>query len=91
MAPIRPLRLSHRQILTVGTSPISIVMTPDGRYAYVYNEGSGTVSVIENPDSADPTVSSDTLAVPYAPTGLRPDPGNLAITPDGQYVYLTNW
>ena len=76
--------------LTVGTDPTSIVMTPDGQYAYVYNEGSGTVSVIDNADSADPTVSSDALAVPYAPVSGQ-DPGNLAITPDGQYIYLTNW
>jgi YVTN family beta-propeller protein len=77
-------------VLTVGTNPISIAMTPDGQYAYVYNEGSGTVSVIDNADSADPTVSSDTLAVPYAPASGQ-DPGDLAITPDGQRVYLTNW
>ena len=33
--------------VTVGSSPHGIAITPDGNYAYVANNGAGTVSVIE--------------------------------------------
>jgi YVTN family beta-propeller protein len=49
-------------------------------FAYVTNEGDGTVSVI---DTATNTVVGTPIPVGSAPTGV-------AVTPDGKHVYVTN-
>ena len=65
--------------VTVGYEPIGVAVTPNGAYAYVANNGGGSVSVIS---TATNTV---TAKVPV---------GNLskgvAVTPNGAYVYVTN-
>jgi YVTN family beta-propeller protein len=48
-------------------------------YAYISNNGDGTVSVIKTPDN---TVS-DTIAVGSEPLGV-------AVSPDGEFVYVAN-
>jgi len=48
-------------------------------YAYISNNGDGTVSVIKTPDN---TVS-DTIAVGNEPLGV-------AVSPDGEFVYVAN-
>jgi len=65
--------------VTVGTSPEGVAITPDGSYAYVANEGSETVSVIE--------ISTNTVTATVA---VGTDPTAVAITPDGSYAYVAN-
>ena len=66
--------------VTVGSSPVGIAITPDGNYAYVTNESSGTVSVIE--------ISTNTVT---ATVTVGSSPVGIAITPDGNYAYVTNY
>lgn len=63
----------------VGQAPTSIVLSKDGRLAYVANSGGGSVTVID--------------AWTMAPLGLLSvgvTPQKLAITPDGSRVLVTN-
>ena len=63
----------------VGTHPAHVVVSPDGRLAYVTNGGDNTVSVIDT--SAQRVVA--TIPVGKSPHGLR-------ISPDGKQVYVAN-
>jgi YVTN family beta-propeller protein len=64
-------------IVPVGTRPQGVVITPDGAYAYVANQYSGTVSVIA---TATNTVVDTISGLAY--------PAQLSITPDGAYAYV---
>jgi YVTN family beta-propeller protein/VCBS repeat-containing protein len=77
--PISPAQLGVSSPTTVGTSPTGVAVSPDGSYTYLANQGSGTVSVIDNNTGA--VVS--TITVGTSPTGV-------AISPDGSKVYVTN-
>ena len=52
--------------VAVGTFPFAVAVTPDGTHAYVTNEFSNNVSVI---DTATNTVEAATLAVGSIPRG----------------------
>jgi YVTN family beta-propeller protein len=65
--------------VTVGMHPAHVVVSPDGRFAYVTNGGDNTVSVIDT--SAHQLVA--TIPVGQFPHGLR-------ISPDGKQVYVAN-
>ena len=56
-----------------------MAITPDGKHAYVTNDGDGTVSVI--------TTATGAVSAPIT-VGKRP--GGVAITPDGKHVYVAN-
>jgi len=66
---------------TTGSEPRDIVLSPDGTLLYIAcaNDGDGFVSVI---------LAEDYSEICSIPVGF--DPIELAITPDGQYVYATN-
>lgn len=59
-----------------------VKITPDGRYAYVANLGSGDVSVIE-------TISNQVVDTVFIGTGS--EPAGLDITPDGRFAYVANF
>jgi len=63
----------------VGLHPAHVVLTPDGRYAYVTNGGDNTVSVV---DTAARRVV-ETIPVGEYPHGIR-------ISPDGRQAYVAN-
>lgn len=63
----------------VGSMPTGVVMSKDGRLAYVANSGGGNVTVVD----AWSMASLGTL-----PVGVGPQ--KLAITPDGSRVFVTN-
>ena len=63
----------------VGLHPAHVVLTPDGRFAYVTNGGENTVSVADV--SAQRVVS--TITVGAYPHGVR-------ISPDGKQAYVAN-
>lgn len=65
--------------IPVGRTPYGIVFSPDGRKAYVSNAGSASISVI---DTATNSVT-DTISV-----GGGAQPAYLAITPDGNNLYV---
>ena len=63
----------------VGLHPAHVVMTPDGRFAYVTNGGDNTVSVI---DALAQRVVA-TIQVGKFPHGIR-------VSPDGKQAYIAN-
>jgi DNA-binding beta-propeller fold protein YncE len=68
-----------------GLFAMGIGVTPDGKSAYVANEGSFTVSQYE----IDPVTGALSPKAPAtAPSGSRPE--GIAISPDGKSAYVTN-
>lgn len=65
--------------IPVGLHPAHVVLTPDGRFAYVTNGGDNTLSVIDA--STQRRVS--TIAVGQFPHGIR-------FSPDGTQAYVAN-
>ena len=65
--------------VAVGAHPEGATVTPDGRFAYVANEGINTVSVI----------NTVTHAVVKTILGVH-SPAGVAVTPDGLHVYVTS-
>jgi YVTN family beta-propeller protein len=63
----------------VGNYPYGVAVTPDGTKAYVTNEGSNNVSVI---DTATENVTATVPVGNY--------PYEVAVSPDGTKVYVTN-
>lgn len=63
----------------VGMHPAHVVLTPDGRFAYVTNGGENTVSVVDT--EARRVVA--TIPVGAYPHGIR-------ISPDGKQAYVAN-
>ncbi|WP_159059371.1 autotransporter domain-containing protein [Rhodopseudomonas palustris] len=66
-------------VITVGSLPRNAVFSPDGRYAYVVNNG-GSVSVLD--------VAARTVV---GTIGVGTDSSGIAISPDGKFVYVTNY
>ncbi|QLH72452.1 autotransporter domain-containing protein [Rhodopseudomonas palustris] len=66
-------------VITVGSLPRNAVFSPDGRYAYVVNNG-GSVSVLD--------VAAHTVV---GTIGVGTDSSGIAISPDGKFVYVTNY
>jgi YVTN family beta-propeller protein len=65
--------------VAVGMHPAHVVVSPDGRFAYVTNGGDNTVIVIDT--SSRSLVA--TISVGQFPHGLR-------VSPDGKEVYVAN-
>lgn len=75
--------------VTVGRSPQSVAITPDGTRAYVLNGGNGdpsTVSVIDT-NTADSTTYNQVIAT--ISLGSVYYAHSIAITPDGTRAYVT--
>src|SRR5690348_6031892 len=68
----------------VGTFPVAAAVTPDGRYAYVANYGTGTGSN----DSVSVIDTSTRQVVGTVTVGQSP--AALAVAPDGSCVYVAN-
>jgi YVTN family beta-propeller protein/autotransporter-associated beta strand protein len=65
--------------IPVGVQPFGVAATPDGRFVYVANVVSNTVSVI----NADTNLASSTI-----PVGTRPF--GIATSSDAQFAYVSN-
>ena len=72
--------------IIVGFLPGSIAITPDGKYLYVGNVGSGTVSVI---NTVTNTVVN-TIVVGPPINGMIGTTADIAITPNGAYAYVAD-
>ena len=74
--PVRADSVVATTYLPLGSYPVSVAVSPNGAYAYVTNEGSNSVSVI---NTATNTVTA-TIPVGTEPYGV-------AVTPNGDYAY----
>ena len=66
--------------ITVGIRPAGVAFTPDGKRAYVVNQGDDNVAVIDT--------RTDTVLNP--PIAVGDQPWAVAVAPDGKRVYVTN-
>jgi len=65
--------------IQVGSDPSRVAVTPDGKYVYVTDHGSGNVDVID-------TATNSVVAT--VPVGAAPY--DIAITPDGKHAYVAD-
>ena len=77
MTPIATATNTAGPPITVGSDPVAIAITPDGKTAYVTNRGSGTVTPIATAtNTAGPpiTVGSDPSAIAITPAASMQRP-----------------
>ncbi|MBW2405944.1 MAG: YncE family protein [Deltaproteobacteria bacterium] len=77
------------QDITVGSFPIGVSVTPNGAYVYVSNYGDDSVSVIRTSDNT--VIDTDPSTVETDPIPVGDGPSGISVTPDGAYVYVTNY
>jgi YVTN family beta-propeller protein len=70
--------------ISVGDQPVAIVIDPSGKFAYVANFNSGSVSVI------DVDKNSATFNTVVATITVGTNPADLAILPDGDRLLVAN-
>jgi YVTN family beta-propeller protein len=68
---------------TAASEPVSVVIHPDGKQAFVANRAAGTISRITAIDTVAPQLVSE-VAVGAEPMGV-------ALTPAGTKLYATDW
>jgi 6-phosphogluconolactonase len=73
-------------VATTQTAACWVVVTPDGRYAYTTNTGSGTVSSYRLRRNGDLNL----LSAVGGSTGAGSGPIDMALTEDGEYLYVLN-
>ncbi|MBF0217739.1 MAG: beta-propeller fold lactonase family protein, partial [Candidatus Omnitrophica bacterium] len=64
----------------VGSSPVDMAVTGDGKYVYTANFNDDAISVLRISDNA----LVDTLEICSGPYGMK-------LTPDGKYLYVANY
>lgn len=75
--PVQALTVT--ETITGFSLPEGLAVTPNGKYVYVANRGSGSVSVIS---TASNTVKATVTALSSS--------YDVAVTPNGEYAYVTN-
>jgi len=65
--------------IPVGTNPVALVGTPDGKKLYCLNQGSGTLTVIATPDN----LVTGTISVGTSPSAM-------AMNPEGTTIFVAN-
>src|SRR5215475_6432371 len=78
VTPISTITNTAGKPIRVGSGPVAIAVTPDGRTVYVSNSYSDTVTPI--------TTATNTAGKPIR---AGDSPGRIAITPDGKTAYVT--
>ena len=73
----------------VGVLPEGVAISPNGRTAYVANEGSNTVSVIDTKTNTVVDLDPTTPEIEGIPVGMGPS--GVAFTPNGRRAYVTNY
>jgi 6-phosphogluconolactonase (cycloisomerase 2 family) len=76
-----------RTALVAGSGPRHLVFHPSGGFAYLANENNSTVTVLRWANG----VLTPGQSLPAAPsTGVTNFPGEIAISADGRFVYVSN-
>jgi YVTN family beta-propeller protein len=75
-----PVGERHEDYGTVGSHPVGVAVTPDGKHVYVTNGFEGSVSVI---DAATKEMVVTTIPVGQQPAGIE-------VAPSGEWVYVAN-
>jgi len=80
--------------IAVGENPTGVSVSPDGKYVYVSNSGSSTVPKVPSTVSVisicDNNTVIDTINVGENPVNLE-NPNGVSVSPDGKYVYVSNY
>lgn len=71
--------------IPVGTKPYGVAVSPDGRWVYTANYGDNTVSVVDPTNTA---VARTFSVGPDSCRGLCEGPLSLALSPDGNNLYV---
>jgi 6-phosphogluconolactonase len=86
------LTVKHQVKVPPGTGPRHLAFHPSGRYAYIANELGNSV-IVAGYDQASGLLTSGkaqtTLTAP-PPSGVRDYPGEVVVSADGRFVYLSN-
>ena len=75
--------LTFRTRFGVGSEPVSVTFSPDGRTLFVVNRASKTVSIVDGVDGSQPAIRQT------VPVGSEPTSG--ALSPTGTFLYVANW
>lgn len=76
--------LTSAGTIATGASPVSVVVDPAGKFAYVANEGSNDVSMYAIDGTTGALVSVGTIAA-------GTEPVSVAVDPSGKFAYVTNY
>ncbi|HEY3562761.1 MAG TPA: lactonase family protein [Kribbella sp.] len=80
------LTLQHQAKLKTGAGPRHLAFHPSGEFAYVADELDSTVTICGYADGVLTPLSTQ----PTAPTGSKNYPGEVLVSADGRFVYMTN-
>jgi YVTN family beta-propeller protein len=80
--PIRDVGSKSPIVGDVGSKPVGVAASPDGRFVYVTNRRTDEVTVIDA-KQRPPAVMLPRIDVGYAPVGV-------AVSPDGNHIYVVN-
>ena len=86
------LKLVHQAKVQAGQGPRHLVFHPNGRYAYIANELGNSV-IVATYDAATGVLTPgkpQTTLTAAPPAGVRNYPGEIIISADGRFVYLSN-
>ncbi|MFI9386800.1 lactonase family protein [Kutzneria sp. NPDC052558] len=86
------LKLVHQAKVPAGQGPRHLAFHPNGRYAYIANELGNSV-IVASYDGASGVLTPgkpQTTLTAAPPAGVRNYPGEIIVSADGRFVYLSN-
>lgn len=86
LLPQGQLQIISPEVATDETAACWVALTPDGRYAFTTNTGSGTISSFRIGFNGKVTVADNDAGI----TGEGSAPIDLAVSPEGQFLYTLN-
>lgn len=83
---VRVFRTESRELVAripIGVNPLILDITPDGRFVYVANRGTGT-----SPSKSVSVIQTATNSELMKIQNVGVEPHGVAVTPDGRFVYV---
>lgn len=79
-------------LIPVGTGPVSVVISTDGRFLYALNQGSHTISGfnLNSTNGALTEMKATSPGANQSPFPTPVNPGAMAISPSGNVLYVAN-